>query len=148
MVRLTDFSDQPSAPPQFYLNQQQQQNAIPLAAPPVQPVSIVMNTQSAVPPSLPQPRPIEQTFPAPVQPMQSSVSVPVSVPQKQTEQSSPEWQKTSAADTPTASVFQTEQQQQQQVEERVGRIEYLKKKCDGIWKWNKNLTGNNSQNLI
>ena len=124
MVRLSDFSDQPSAPPQFYLNQQQQ-NAIPLAAPPVQPVSIVMNTQSAVPPppSLPQPRPIEQTFPAPVQPMQS-VSVPVSVPQQQTEQSSPEWQ-TSAADTPTVSVFQTEQpqqQQQQQVEEKVGRI--------------------------
>ncbi|PAV56041.1 hypothetical protein WR25_06494 [Diploscapter pachys] len=88
---------QPPVFPPFYSNQlqQQQQNAIPLS--PVQPVSIVMNTQSAVPPpSLPQP-------------------------QTQTEQSSPEWQKTSAEDTPTVSVFQTEQQQQ--VEEKLERIE-------------------------
>ena len=113
MVRLTDFRDQPSAPPQFYLNQQQQ-NAIPLA--PVQPVSIAMNTQSSVLPSLPQP---------------------------QAEQSSPEWQKSSVADAQTASVFQTEQQQ---VEEKVGRIEYLEN--DGILKWNKNLTENNSQRRI
>ncbi|PAV58311.1 hypothetical protein WR25_02217 [Diploscapter pachys] len=84
---------QPSAFPSFYSNQlQQQQNAMPLS--PVQPVSIVMNTQSAVPPP--------------------------SRPQPQTEQSSPEWQKTSAEDTPTASAFQTEQQQ---VEEKLERIE-------------------------
>ncbi|PAV70644.1 hypothetical protein WR25_02047 [Diploscapter pachys] len=84
---------QPSAFPSFYSNQlQQQQNAMPLS--PVQPVSIVMNTQSVVPPS--------------------------SLPQPQTEQSSPEWQKTSAEDTPTASAFQTEQQQ---VEEKLERIE-------------------------
>ena len=146
MVRLTDFSAQPPVFPPFYSNQlQQQQNAMPLS--PVQPVSIVMNTQSAVPPSLPQPQiQIEQSFPAPapVQSMQS-VSVPVSVPQQQAEQSSPEWQKTSAEDTPTASVFQTEQQQQ--VEEKVGRIEDLEN--DGAWlKWNKNLTENYPQSLI